>query len=302
MLDVIFFYAILFIFGLVIGSFLNVVILRYRSEKNVFACEHLSGRSHCPHCGRTLQWFELIPLLSFMVQGGKCRSCGERLSFQYPVVEFLSGAIVAGVPLFLNSFYGFSNALFISCKLPHFYYAFCFLWVLVLLTWLLVACIDLRHYLVPNELNVLIAIVGACITFFLFTKRTVFPPFSESFLRHFALMFSPFANVLSNHLFGAVAAGVFFAALSMFSRGKAMGFGDAKLAAATGLVVGWPDVAVATALAFFFGGVWGIGLVILKRKKMHDRVPFAPFFILGSVVMIFFGYGLLAGYFRLFNI
>lgn len=302
MFDVIFFYAILFGSGLAIGSFLNVVIFRYHPKKETFAFENIGGRSHCPHCGKTLRWFELIPVASFLVQGGKCRSCRKSLSLQYPVVELLTGVIFAGVPFFLNSFYNFSNTVFATFRLPHFYYAFCFLWILVFLVWFLITCIDFRHYLVPNELNVLLATLGVIITFMLFVRSDMFPPFHESFLKHFVLLFSPFTNVILNHVFGAIVVGLFFAALNILSYGKAMGFGDVKLAAATGLVIGWPDVALATILAFIFGGIWGAWLVLSKRKEMHDRIPFAPLFVLGSVLTILFGYGLLSGYFRLFNI
>ena len=79
-------WAILFVFGLAIGSFLNVVILRYDGEKFLFDAKALGGRSHCMHCGKTLRWFELVPVVSFLVQGGRCRHCGTRLSAQYPAV------------------------------------------------------------------------------------------------------------------------------------------------------------------------------------------------------------------------
>jgi len=80
---------LLFILGLFVGSFLNVVILRLEKEEGGI----LAGRSHCPKCGKVLRWFELIPLVSFLIQGGRCRSCHKPISLQYPLVEFFTGLL-----------------------------------------------------------------------------------------------------------------------------------------------------------------------------------------------------------------
>jgi len=97
-------YLFLFIFGLAIGSFLNVVSLRFQPGQRLLDLRIINGRSHCPHCQKTLRWYELIPLLSFIVQFGKCRHCKKKLSLQYPLVEFLSGLIFVSVPLLLTNF------------------------------------------------------------------------------------------------------------------------------------------------------------------------------------------------------
>src|SRR5581483_8885445 len=104
----------LFVFGLAIGSFLNVVALRYDGNRFVLDPKAIGGRSHCPHCKKTLQWYELIPLASFAIQRGKCRGCGVRIGFRYPFVEFLSGLIFALVPLRLldaSPLFSFTNPL-----------------------------------------------------------------------------------------------------------------------------------------------------------------------------------------------
>lgn len=97
-------YFIFFVFGAIVGSFLNVVSLRYQPEQKVFDIKIIGGRSRCPHCGKTLTWYELIPIISFLIQLGKCRSCRHRLSFQYPIVEILSGFIFLVVPWHFNNF------------------------------------------------------------------------------------------------------------------------------------------------------------------------------------------------------
>ena len=84
--------VILFVLGTIIGSFLNVVGLRW-DDKN------FGGRSMCPKCGKVLRWYELIPVLSFVVQQGKCRNCGAEISYQYPLIEIFTGLIFATVPL-----------------------------------------------------------------------------------------------------------------------------------------------------------------------------------------------------------
>ncbi len=96
-------WLILFVFGLAIGSFLNVVALRYDGERSLFDAGPVSGRSYCPHCGRTLRWFELVPLVSFIMQGAKCRRCHAPISFQYPLVELISGLVFVFVPWHIMS-------------------------------------------------------------------------------------------------------------------------------------------------------------------------------------------------------
>lgn len=294
------FFFVLFVVGTAFGSFLNVLTLRYRPERSVFARPSLEGRSHCLHCGKTLAWYELVPLVSFIIQGGRCRSCHVRLSVQYPLVELASGAAWVTVPLFLNAFYGISNTLFASLAAPHWYYGLVLLWLCAFLTWIAIFVIDLRHYLIPNELNIFLGIVGLLVILVVSANQGALPAFRDSFLRHYALLTSsaPLAAWLS-HLIGAVVGGVTFGFLAFIGRGRAMGMGDVKLALASGLLLGWPDILLTTLIAFVCGGVWGIVLVLTREKKFGDRLPFAPFFVFGAVVSIFFGYRLLSAYFAL---
>src|SRR3989338_4590026 len=123
-------YAFLFFFGLAAGSFLNVVSMRYLPERQtgqpggrLITKDIIIGRSCCPQCSENLRWYELVPLVSFIVQKGHCRSCGARLSFQYPIVELLSGLIFTAVPFsFLSASVNVQSALVSA------------LWILVFLT------------------------------------------------------------------------------------------------------------------------------------------------------------------------
>ncbi len=131
--------VILFLGGTAAGSFLNVLALRYEDGGKIFRPDILTGRSHCPYCKKTLRWYELIPLLSFLLQLGRCRSCGKALSWQYPIVEIAGGFILALTPIYLTS-------------AP--------IWVLILLTLLLITLIDLRLSVIPDQLNVLMVLLA----------------------------------------------------------------------------------------------------------------------------------------------
>ncbi len=294
--------ALLFIFGLAIGSFLNVVVFRYTPERTVFDGKRLGGRSRCPHCGHVLGAGELVPIVSFFIQKGRCRSCGHRLSLQYPLVELASAAVFAFVPLFLNAAYGMSGATFFSAGAPLWYYCLVAAWVLAIITWIVITAIDLRHYVIPNELNAFLLILGVCGTALLSAYRGGIFPFRISFLRNFALLFSFSDNVVSNHVAGMIFGGLFFALLVFLSRGKGMGFGDVKLAFASGLILGWPDIALATMLSFILGGAFGGILILAGAKTMKDKIPFAPFLVLGFLLTIFFGHAIVGGYLRIFGL
>ena len=296
------FFIALFVFGLAIGSFLNVLIFRYNSEENLWNIKRLSGRSHCPHCNHELKAGELVPLWSFFIQKGKCRECGHKLSFQYPVIEFLSGAIFAGLPWFLNGFYNVGLQSFTSLGLEWWYYALLLAWIAVFLAWLVIAAIDLREYIIPNELNFLLAFLGVLIGVLILVYGDKLFPFRDSFLEQYRLIFSPFQSVILNRLLGMAAGGLFFGFLVFASRGRGMGMGDVKLAIASGLVLGWPDIALAIMLSFLFGGIMGGALLIFGKKEMKDKLPFAPFFVLAVFATVFFGHGIIGWYFSLFGI
>jgi leader peptidase (prepilin peptidase)/N-methyltransferase len=296
------FYFFLFILGTAIGSFLNVLIFRYAPDGRLFDTKRLGGRSHCPHCGHVLGALELVPLLSYAIQGGKCRKCGHRLSAQYPAVEFISGAIFAGIPLFLNSFYAKSSPLFATFSLPVWYYTLALVWITVFLVWLTIIVIDLRHYVIPNGLNAILLVCGIIVIFITIYYNDLLFPFRTSFLKQYQLIFSPIGGIIANHLLGLAFGLVFFGALVLFSRGRGMGLGDVKLAAVAGLLLGWPDIVLATMLSFILGGVLSVVLVLFRKKTMRDKVPFAPLMILGFVLTVFFGAALITGYFRLFSL
>ncbi|MDP3975102.1 MAG: prepilin peptidase [Candidatus Jorgensenbacteria bacterium] len=295
------FYSTLFIAGLAAGSFLNVLTLRYRPERSFFSKASFGGRSRCVSCGVTLMWYELIPLVSFMLQGGKCRSCGVRLRRQYPIVEFAAAILAVGIPLFFSTWHGMRGVA--ALEAPLWYYGFLLLWYAIALVWVSIAIVDMKHYLVPDELNVALAILGVGLVALLAAHQGVLPAFRFSFLKHYALLFTPsfLGGVWISHLAGALVGGLFFWFLSLIERGAAMGFGDVKLALASGFILGFPDIAFATLVAFVIGGVWGAILMLTGKKKIGDKLPFAPFLVAGFFLTIVFSFPLLSSYFRLLN-
>ncbi|MBI2013044.1 MAG: prepilin peptidase [Candidatus Colwellbacteria bacterium] len=273
------YYLILFILGTIVGSYLNVVSLRFSRNEGFKASR--KGRSHCPHCAKTLKWYELIPLLSFLIQGGKCRSCRKRLSLQYPIIEFLAGLSLVLTPWQL----GWSP--------------FTILWILAFLLFILIAAIDLRLGIIPDKLSILVAVLGLLTALLVYLDSDL----GTSFIGSYALLFQlGEGNFWVHRLVGVMFGLAFFGGIYLFTRGKAMGLGDVKLAGAIGLLLGWPDVALALVLAFFVGSIFAIPLLLTKRKALKDALPFGPFIVAGVTLVFFFGYHIINGYFYLFNL
>lgn len=289
-----FFYTILFLIGLGFGSFINVVSFRFTPENKVFDLKKIGGRSNCPYCRKTLRWYELIPILSFFIQAGKCRSCGHKLSWQYPLVELLTGLIFVAVPFFINPV----NRLFgYDC----YQIGTWSIWILVLLVLLLISLIDFRNFFIPDELIWLLIFLGS-VLLFLESRMPKIDFFNHSFLRHYALIFNWPNNIWFNHLLAAAAGAVFFGFLFYFGKGKILGGGDVKLSFALGWLLGWPDILVAFILTFLFGGITGFTLMLSHKKTMKDFLPFAPFLAIGVTLTVLFGYQIINGYFSLMGL
>jgi len=275
---------ILFIFGVIFGSFLNVLSLRYDPDRSFFSPENVSGRSHCMYCGKTLAWYELIPLFSFVIQLGKCRSCGVRLSWQYPLVELATGFIFL-LPLHLipNSFFIIQNIF----------------WISVFIIFLLIWVIDFRWYLIPDELNIGLVALGICIVALGWIQGN-FGEVQGSFIGSYAALFGIRQNIWLNHAVGALAGIGIVGLIIAATLGRGMGMGDLKLLGAMGLIFGWPDVVFIFVVACFVGAIVSVGLMAFGKKNMKSMVPFGPFLILGATLIFFFGEQMLEKYFQLF--
>jgi leader peptidase (prepilin peptidase)/N-methyltransferase len=282
-------WLILFVFGLAIGSFLNVVALRYDGGLTapLFSPRAIGGRSHCPQCGRTLRWFELVPLASYIIQGGACRNCGAKIGLQYPVAELISGLIFVFVPLRIMAASGAGGALFIGLA------AF---WVIAFEMLFLMSLIDIRLGIIPDGLNISVFVLA--LFFNIFVGGSLGAA-NHSLLGAYASVFGLQSNLWVNHIAAALLAGAFFGLLIAITRGRGMGFGDLKLAVPLGFLMGWPDILIAAAFAFVIGAIAGLIAIASRRRTMKGSLPFGPFFALGAAVVFFFGYQILQWYLRI---
>lgn len=211
----------------------------------------------CFSCGKTLHWHELVPLASFLVQGGKCKGCKSKISSQYPIVEGLTGFI------FLLVFLKF--AVYISTPtlfLVLLTYAM-YMWSLLLV----ISVYDYRHKIIPDSL-VYVFIALSLFSLFVFKGGAV--------ILHFPSMISLVA--------GPVLAFPFFL-LWYFSDGNAFGLGDVKLIVGLGYFLGFGTAIAGLMLSFWIGAIVSIVLLIVRRKvTLKSEVPFGPFLVLGSFI------------------
>lgn len=268
--------ALLFITGAALGSFLNVVSMRYNPDRFLLHPGIIGGRSRCNSCSVRLRWYELIPLVSFLFQRGKCRRCATKLSWQYPLVELASGLIVAAIPWRVAAYAVSPSAVALISLL----------WILVFLTLLLLSLIDWRLFLIPNEANVFLALLGIIL---LAVSQSQTIPLPLSSLGSSGLLFGLQESALANRALALLVALVLFGGLVLFTRGRGMGLGDVKLALALALVFGWPDILLLSAIGFVFGGIVGAAALLTQRKTMKSALPFGPFLAFAALTLFFFG-------------
>jgi prepilin signal peptidase PulO-like enzyme (type II secretory pathway) len=288
-------YIFIFILGLTVGSFLNCLIYRLEIKKNF-----LKGRSFCPKCKHFLSWLDLIPLLSFLILRGRCRYCGKKISFQYPLVETATGLIfllifsfprlwqdsaAAGQFSIFNKF-----SIFNFQTLNLFYY-------LSLASFLIVVFVyDLKHFIIPNK------VIYPAITGVLVYRLFGILNFSHwNLFGNWKLEIGNFGTVI-NSLSAALAGAFFFLIIVLASRGRWMGMGDVKLAFLMGLFLGFPKIIVALFFAFLIGAAVGIGLIIVRKKTFKSEVPFGPFLVSGTFIALFWAEIMINWYLNLFKV
>jgi len=251
-----------FIFGAIIGSFLNVVIYRYNSGRK------LSGRSGCGVCSKTLAWYELIPVFSFFALEGKCMKCKTKISWQYPLVEFITGLVFASVYIKFGYVFPMET---MSLML--------YAWIIFALL-MVIAVYDIRHKIIPD---------GMVYFFILFAFISMFFGLSEN-----AIIIPSFWSILA----GPILALPFFL-LWLVSKGKWIGLGDAKLSLGIGFLFGITKGLAVLLLSFWIGAIVGVLLILIsnifslfngkKRITLKTEIPFAPFMILGVFIVFIFG-------------
>lgn len=248
-----------FIFGLIIGSFLNCLVWRLRTG------ESLLGRSYCPKCKKQIAWYDNLPVASFILLSGKCRECGQSISWQYPAVELATGVL-------------FVIAYYLSYELRVTSYEFI---VQLLRDWFLISAMmvifiyDLRWRLILDAVT-----LPACLVVLIL---------------NLALGFS-----LWNLLVSGIIGSGFFLLQFLISGGKWIGGGDIRLGLLMGLALGWPGVIAAIIISYFLGSLVGLGLIAAGKKRWGSEVPLGVFLAAGTIIDLFWQERILDWYWNLF--
>jgi prepilin signal peptidase PulO-like enzyme (type II secretory pathway) len=250
--------ALIFLFGLAIGSFLNVVIYRTLHGESVF-----EGRSKCPKCNRKIQAIDNIPLVSFLLLRGRCRACKASISWSYPVVEFLTGTLFLWWFVAGSLFFRLTQSPFVLIQ-PLF-------WLVVGILLLSIFFSDLLYGMIPNILVFLLIGMAFVYRFVLFRSGIMQ---AQDFL---------------TTLYGAAGASLFFLLLILVTRGRGMGMGDVKLVFAMGIILGLTRTLVAVFFSFVSGAVVAILLLMIGKKKFGQTIPFGPFLVLGTFMALLWG-------------
>lgn len=246
---------LVFVFGTAIGSFLNVVAWRLPRDEQI-----TYGYSHCPQCGHKLSPKDLIPLLSYVLAGGKCLYCTKSISIQYFMVELIVGILFL-ISFLLNSPQDL------------------FQWIMLLQIWFILSVlvvvfiIDWKHYLILDKVifptTILLLISQASIGWY---------------LDHQVL-----SKLLTSSLLGAIAGFIPFYVLWQLSGGKWMGLGDAKFGLFLGVALGWPAIYLAYMLAFFVGTVIAVPLLLARKKELSSKLPFGTFLVIATILVLWAG-------------
>jgi prepilin signal peptidase PulO-like enzyme (type II secretory pathway) len=255
-----------FVFGIIIGSFLNVIILRYKTGRTV------GGRSFCFSCGKTLHALELVPVLSFLFQKGRCKTCRTPLSWQYPIVELTTGLVFFIIYMKTISMFPFITIL----EMPFYFFVFSLL--------IIISVYDIRHKIVPDFVAFIFGLVSL-----LWLLAT-----------HDAVYFKSLEGALD--LLAGLILFVPFYLLWFFSKGAWMGLGDGKLVIGIGLLLGLSRGVSAVIIGFWSAALVSLAILFLQKYvkwnlpflKLKSEMPFAPFLVLGTLIAYYYAPDLLS--------
>ena len=286
------------LFGACIGSFLSVCIYRIPRDESI-----VRPRSHCPSCNTMIPWYFNIPVLSWIMLGGKCHFCKARISPRYLILEVftallftvvwfqvLSGMMMTDGELQLWMAHGndllapASNAPLGLTPLPA--------WALLPAYWLVLwglilgTFVDLEHYIIPDRVTIGGIIAGLVISA-LVPELHFTLSWKTSLIRSAIGLAAGFGGLWLIAIIGEFA----------FKK-EAMGFGDVKLMGAIGAFFGWKAVIFVLLSASLFGSIVGVGLIALGKRQLQGRIPFGPFLALGTLLWMFWGRALVSAYMR----
>lgn len=242
-----------FIFGALVGSFLNVCICRLPRKESV-----VSPPSHCPLCGYKIPFYDNVPVLSYILLGGKCRSCKTRISPQYPLVEMITALLT----LLLFVRFG-----------PTFYFLVLFFFCCAMVV---VTFIDLEHQIIPDVISLSGIVAGFALSFFI-------PQLG-------------WRASLAGILVGGGSLLLVAWGYHLITKKEGMGGGDIKLLAMMGAFFGWKAIPFIIFVSSLVGSVIGISLMLVQKKDSKLAIPFGPFLAFGAILYIFFGRQLIHWY------
>ncbi len=248
-------YVIIFLFGLSLGSFLNAWAWRIRENFTI-----INGRSMCPHCRRQLAWYENIPVVSFLVLRGKCRTCKNSIPPHYIFVEVITALVFV-----LVSWQNFHNP---AISYLHFVRDIIFSVLLIL-----IFVYDLLYQEILPEIVWCGVFIGLFCNFFL-------------------------GITITSMLLGAMVVGGFFLLQFVISRGRWIGGGDVRLGFMMGIWLGWPQAVAALLIAYSIGCIGSLFLLATKSKTLESTTPFGTYLSIGTLVCILWGERIVGWYMR----
>jgi len=267
-------FAAVFLIGLVIGSFLNVCILRLPHGRSI-----VTPPSHCPGCKKGIRFYDNIPVVSFLVLRGRCRNCGEHISWQYPLVELLNGLLYVWI---VQEFWISGEALLLMALCSS----------LIVITF-----IDFDHQIIPDVITLPGMLVGLTLAPFFMPALGDPLPFHLDRVLPQAV---PYLTAFFNSLIGLVLGGGPLLAIGWtwekLRKVEAMGGGDVKLMGMVGAFLGWKNALLTIMLGALAGSVIGIALIIFTKHKMEKVIPFGPFLAVGAIAALFYGSDILSWY------
>ena len=244
------YYLAFIIFGSLWGSFANVCIYRLPENKNV-----ITGRSSCPNCKNKIPWYNNIPLLSFILLMGKCRLCKKPIDLQYFIVELI-GAIS-----FVSIYYFFGLTLA------------ALLLLILSIFFIIIFFIDLKHFIIPNELTFPLMIIGFFKSFDPNLNQIIFPNY---------------INSLIGGVFGYLIIWLIIFFYKKVRKKEGMGLGDAKLLAVIGFWFGWFSIPFTIFISSIVALIFVVPSLINKSRKMSSQIPFGPYIIIGCILYVSF--------------
>ncbi|MBS1125557.1 MAG: Prepilin peptidase [Nitrospirae bacterium] len=272
-------FVVVFLFGLIVGSFLNVCIVRLPREQSI-----VSPRSQCPRCRTPIRWYDNIPLVSFITLRGKCRSCGLPISWRYPLVELLNGLLY----LWAYAAFGMTGEAGLVMALCS--------------ALLVITFIDLDHQIIPDVITLPGMVIGLLAAPLFMSALE--PPMAfglGKLLPSAGTYLTGFVNSLVGLVLGAAPLFIIGWLWEKFRKVEAMGGGDVKYMGMVGCFLGWKGAFLTIMLGALTGSLVGMTLIALKKHQADKVIPFGPYLAFGTLLTLFYGADIISWYFGFFR-